>query len=229
VERRFTPGRPDWAWCSDITYIPTGEGWLYLATVIDIGSRRLIGYSMAEHMRASLVTAALEMAVGIRGGCCEGIIFHSDRGTQYTSTEMGQAVDAVGMVRVGGPDRGVLGQRRRRVMVRDPETRTRVPVPGSLPGLRPAGPSLPGSTTTTSGGCTPASATRPQPNGRTSTVKQDQTRPRKHGVRQTGGRPCWPLPPLRGGQRCCPFPHCAASGTKLFTPLCWELSLSGFA
>jgi putative transposase len=102
VERRFTPGRPDWAWCSDITYVPTGEGWLYLATVIDIGSRRLVGYSMAEHMRASLVTAALEMAVGIRGGCCEGIIFHSDRGTQYTSTEMGQALDAAGMVRSVG-------------------------------------------------------------------------------------------------------------------------------
>jgi transposase InsO family protein len=102
VGRRFGPGRPDWAWCSDITYIPTGEGWLYLATVIDIGSRRLVGYSMAGHMRASLVTAALEMAIGIRGGCCEGIIFHSDRGTQYTSAEMGQALDAANMVRSVG-------------------------------------------------------------------------------------------------------------------------------
>lgn len=102
VGRRFDVGRPDWAWCSDITYVPTGEGWLYLATVIDIGSRRLIGYSMAEHMRASLVAAALDMAVGIRGGCCEGIILHSDRGSQYTSTEMGQALDAARMVRSVG-------------------------------------------------------------------------------------------------------------------------------
>ena len=102
VGRLFGPGRSDWAWCSDITYIPTGEGWLYLATVIDIGSRRLVGYSMAGHMRASLVTAALEMAIGIRGGCCDGIIFHSDRGSQYTSAEMGQALDAANMVRSVG-------------------------------------------------------------------------------------------------------------------------------
>ena len=56
------------AGASDITYIATGEGWLYLASVIDIGSRRLLGYSMADHMRTELVTDALTMAVGIRGG-----------------------------------------------------------------------------------------------------------------------------------------------------------------
>jgi transposase InsO family protein len=102
VGRRFAPGRPDWAWCSDITYIPTGEGWLYLATVIDIGSRRLLGYSMADHMRASLVTAALDMAIGIRTGCCDDVIFHSDRGSQYLSAEVRVALADAGMLQSVG-------------------------------------------------------------------------------------------------------------------------------
>lgn len=102
VQRRFEVGRPDWAWCSDITYIPTGEGWLYLASVLDIGSRRLIGYSMADHMRASLVTAALDMAIGIRGGCCDGIIFHSDRGSQYLSGDVREALANAGMLQSVG-------------------------------------------------------------------------------------------------------------------------------
>jgi putative transposase len=59
VGRAFTPGQPDRAWCQDITYIATGEGWLYLASVIDIGSRRLLGYSMADHMRTERVIDAL--------------------------------------------------------------------------------------------------------------------------------------------------------------------------
>ena len=87
VGRAFTPGRPDWAWCQDITYIPTGEGWLYLASVIDIGSRRLLGYSMADHMRTELVINALDMAVTARGGNTAGVIAHADRGSQYTSND----------------------------------------------------------------------------------------------------------------------------------------------
>jgi transposase InsO family protein len=66
LERRFEPGAPNLAWCQDITYVPTGEGWLYLASVLDLGSRRLIGYSMAEHMRTDLVVDALGMAVAAR-------------------------------------------------------------------------------------------------------------------------------------------------------------------
>lgn len=58
VGRAFTPGKPDVAWCQDITYIATGEGWLYLASVLDLGSRRLLGYSMADHMRTELVLDA---------------------------------------------------------------------------------------------------------------------------------------------------------------------------
>ncbi len=73
VGRGFTPGNPDVAWCQDITYIPTGEGWLYLASVIDIGSRRLLGYSMADHMRTELVTSALDMAIIARAGHVAGV------------------------------------------------------------------------------------------------------------------------------------------------------------
>ena len=92
IRRDFTVGRPDVAWVSDITYIPTGQGWLYLATVLDLGSRRLLGYSMATHMRTSLITDALDMAAGVRGGATAGIILHSDRGSQYMSHEFAQAI-----------------------------------------------------------------------------------------------------------------------------------------
>lgn len=85
IGRRFAPGRPDVAWVGDITYIPTGEGWLYLASVLDLGSRRWLGYSMADHMRTELVADALRMAAAVRGGRTEGIIFHGDRGSQYLS------------------------------------------------------------------------------------------------------------------------------------------------
>jgi putative transposase len=89
VGRRFEPGKPDVAWCQDITYIPTREGWLYLASVLDLGSRRLLGYSMADHMRTELVLDALKMAVAARGGdhAVAGIIAHADRGSQYTSND----------------------------------------------------------------------------------------------------------------------------------------------
>jgi transposase InsO family protein len=73
-------------WCGDITYIRTWEGWLFLATVIDIASRRVVGYAMADHLRASLVTDALGNAVAARRPA-PGVIFHSDRGCQYTSAE----------------------------------------------------------------------------------------------------------------------------------------------
>jgi transposase InsO family protein len=73
-------------WCGDITYIGTWEGWLYLATVIDIASRRVVGYAIADHLRTELVSAALANAVAARDPK-PGVIFHSDRGCQYTSAE----------------------------------------------------------------------------------------------------------------------------------------------
>ncbi|EGX60937.1 integrase core domain protein [Streptomyces zinciresistens K42] len=71
---------------SDITYLPTLAGWWYLATVIDLASREVIGYAMADHHRAFLVVGALRMAAA-RGGLKEGCITHSDRGSEYTSRE----------------------------------------------------------------------------------------------------------------------------------------------
>ncbi|SDE57778.1 Integrase core domain-containing protein [Streptomyces griseoaurantiacus] len=83
--RDFTADTLNTKWCGDITYIPVGSTWLYLATVIDICSRRVVGWSIADHMRASLVTDAIEMAVSARGGEVDGVVFHTDRGAQYVS------------------------------------------------------------------------------------------------------------------------------------------------
>jgi putative transposase len=84
--RLFDPDRPDMAWCGDITYIPTQEGWLYLASVIDLASRHLLGWSMSTHHDADLVTGALQAAVATRGrDRMDGTIFHTDRGAEYTS------------------------------------------------------------------------------------------------------------------------------------------------
>jgi transposase InsO family protein len=73
-------------WCGDITYVPTWEGWLYLATVIDIASRRVVGFAMADHLRTELIADALTNAIAARDPAV-GVIFHSDRGCQYTSRD----------------------------------------------------------------------------------------------------------------------------------------------
>jgi len=86
VRRDFTAdaSKLNARWCGDITYIGTWEGWLYLATVIDIASRRVVGYAIADHLRTELVAGALSNAVAARDPG-PGVIFHSDRGCQYTS------------------------------------------------------------------------------------------------------------------------------------------------
>lgn len=85
VMRDFTADTLNTKWCGDITYVPVGSTWLYLATVIDICSRRVVGWSIADHMRASLVTHAIEMAVAARSGQVNGVIFRTDKGAQYVS------------------------------------------------------------------------------------------------------------------------------------------------
>ncbi|TXS74310.1 IS3 family transposase [Streptomyces sp. me109] len=102
VQRRFTAARLDEKWCGDITYVQVGGTWLYLACVIDICSRRVLGYSMATHMRAELVIDALTMAVATRGGNVTGVIFHADRGAQYTSAAFAQVCDRFGIRRSMG-------------------------------------------------------------------------------------------------------------------------------
>lgn len=84
VERDFNPTRVNQLWCADITYIRTWEGWLYLASVMDCYSRRIVGWAMADHMRAELVIDALQMAVARRRPQGRPI-HHSDQGSQYTS------------------------------------------------------------------------------------------------------------------------------------------------
>ncbi len=83
--RDFTATALNTRWCGDITYIAVGSTWMFLATVIDICSRRVIGWSIADHMRTQLVTDAIDMAVAARGGRVEGVVFHTDRGAQYLS------------------------------------------------------------------------------------------------------------------------------------------------
>ncbi|MET9418815.1 IS3 family transposase [Streptomyces klenkii] len=85
VTRQFTPGPAavNSRWCGDITYVPTEEGWLYLATVIDIASRRVVGWAAADHLRTELVADALQAAHRQRRPT--DVVFHSDRGCQYTS------------------------------------------------------------------------------------------------------------------------------------------------
>ena len=84
--RDFDATRPDQKWAADITYVPTGQGWLYLAGVIDLCSRKVVGWSMAEHLRTDLVADALRMAIARRSPG-EGLLHHSDRGVQYASDD----------------------------------------------------------------------------------------------------------------------------------------------
>ena len=82
----FTAGWPNTIWCTDITYIPTAQGWLYLAAVLDVCSRKIVGWAMAGHLRAELCTEALQMAVARRRPG-SGLLHHSDRGVQYACRE----------------------------------------------------------------------------------------------------------------------------------------------
>ncbi|MGH8190071.1 MAG: IS3 family transposase [Rhodanobacteraceae bacterium] len=84
LARDFTATAPDQKWVCDITYVPTDEGWLYVAGTLDLFSRKVVGLSMAEHMRVELVGESLEMALGGRQPK-QGLLHHSDRGVQYAS------------------------------------------------------------------------------------------------------------------------------------------------
>lgn len=100
--RDFTAEGIDQKWCGDLTEIPTDEGKLYLATVEDLASRRLPGFAIGEHHDAELARAALCMAAAIRGGAISGVIFHSDKGGEYTGDVFAQACQALGVVQSMG-------------------------------------------------------------------------------------------------------------------------------
>lgn len=95
VKRAFAAEAPDKLWVADITYVPTGSGFCYLAVVLDVFSRRIVGWSMASHMETSLVTSALRKAVCARQP--SKVIHHSDQGSQYTSIEFGNRCREAGI------------------------------------------------------------------------------------------------------------------------------------
>jgi transposase InsO family protein len=96
LKRNFATHQPNQAWVADVTFIWTGEGWSYLAVVLDLFSRRVIGWAMSDSNDAQLVTAALRRAVARRGEC-RGLIHHSDRGTTYASDLYQRELRACGM------------------------------------------------------------------------------------------------------------------------------------
>jgi putative transposase len=96
VARDFGPTAPNRLWCADITYVRTWEGWLYLASVMDCYSRRIVGWALADHLRAELVDDALQMAIARRRPD-HGLVHHSDRGSQYTSLVFTRRCRAVGI------------------------------------------------------------------------------------------------------------------------------------
>jgi putative transposase len=104
VERDFNPTTVNQLWCADITYIRTWEGWLYLASVMDCYSRRIVGWAIADHMRKELVIDALQMAIARRRPDT-GVVHHSDRGSQYTSLLFTQRCTLVG-IEVSNGSRG---------------------------------------------------------------------------------------------------------------------------
>lgn len=97
VERRFDQGALNLVWTSDITYLATGEGWLYLCAVRDGHSRRVLGYAFSDSLHTDLVEEALRRAVTFRHSETTGVILHADRGCQYTSSQLDQAARELGV------------------------------------------------------------------------------------------------------------------------------------
>ena len=102
IGRDFSAEAINHKWCGDLTEIPTDEGKLYLATVEDLASRRLPGFAMGEHHDAALARAALCMAAAVRGGNVAGVIFHSDKGGEYTGDTFAETCQALGVVQSMG-------------------------------------------------------------------------------------------------------------------------------
>jgi transposase InsO family protein len=102
VKRDFTAERVDQRWCGDLTEILTDEGKLYLATVLDLASRRLPGFAMSEHHDSAVAKAALCMAAAVRGGDINGVIFHTDKGGEYVGDLFARACSALGVTQSMG-------------------------------------------------------------------------------------------------------------------------------
>ena len=116
-KRDFSSAAPGARLCGDITYLRTGSGWLYLATVIDLPTRMVVGWSMASHMRTSLVIDALSMARDHGHLDANGAIFHSDRGSQHTSGDFQKWCAANGVTQSMGAVGVCWDKRRRRIVL----------------------------------------------------------------------------------------------------------------
>ena len=102
LKRDFSATKPDEKWCGDLTEIPTDEGKLYLASVLDLAARRIPGFAIGEHHDAELATGALQMAAAVRGGDVTGVIFHSDKGSEFTASDFAAACDRLGITQSMG-------------------------------------------------------------------------------------------------------------------------------
>jgi putative transposase len=174
IRRDFTAdvSRLNSRWCGDITYIRTWEGWLFLATVIDIASRRVTGFAMADHLRTELVSDALANAVAARGPD-PGVVFHSDRGCQYTSAAFadlaGDCQVVLSLGRTGQCWDNALAESFFASLKGELiELRA---WPTALP---PAGPSSSTSGGTTAPGSTALSATSAPPSSKTTTTRRSE-------------------------------------------------------
>ena len=97
IDRNFVAEKKNEKWVSDITYIPTRTGWLYLCIILDLYSRRVVGWSMESHMKTELILSALKMATDLRG-VTKGLIFHSDQGSQYRSNDFRERLNDLNFV-----------------------------------------------------------------------------------------------------------------------------------
>ncbi len=154
VNRDLTANKPDQKYVGDITYIRTWEGWLYLAIILDVFSRRIVGWSMGASLHTRLVVEAFEMAVRRRRA--KGAITHSDQGSQYGSLTYGRRIREAGLVQSMG-SRGIASitpwpSRSSPASSANCST-ARSPRPAAKPGLR--------SSTTSRASTTPSAATRP--------------------------------------------------------------------
>jgi glycosyltransferase involved in cell wall biosynthesis len=191
VQRSFTASAPDRLYVADITYLPTWAGFLYLAAIVDVFSRRVVGWAMAATMRAELVLAALDMAIERRRPA-PGLIHHSDHGSQYTSLAFGRRLREAKIL----PSMGTVGDAYD-CETRWPRASSRASRPSSSTGAsggRTTRHAPPSSTTsrssTTAPGCTPPSATSHPTSSKGGTVSARRPLPNRDCPRNRGKSSC---------------------------------------
>jgi putative transposase len=138
LNQQFDQASTNQAWAADITYIPTAEGWLYLAAVIDLCSRKVVGWATADHLRAELPCQALKRALDQRDPRGE-LLHHSDRGVQYACDQYQQLLAERGHCAQHEPNRQLLRQCRHGKLLRHAENRTDLPREVRLTSRRPPG------------------------------------------------------------------------------------------